>query len=183
MADRARAAGDQHGLSRDRAVAKQAAPGGHARECRASRLRRTTDLSGSGVTRCSASAIYSAAVPNARPLRWPLNSQTRWPTLKPRDAVADCSTSRRRRCSGSRAQIPSRDSVPARRPTSAGLTPEASRRTRTSPGAATGVGMSPKVSTSGGGPGSFVPDGFHQRRARITSCRDRRRRRAGCSGR
>ncbi len=37
--------------------------------------------SGSGVTRCSASAMYSAAVPKARPLRWPLKSQTRWPRL------------------------------------------------------------------------------------------------------
>jgi hypothetical protein len=38
--------------------------------------------SGKGVTSCSASVIYSAAVPKARPLRWPLKSQTRWPIRK-----------------------------------------------------------------------------------------------------
>src|SRR6202163_518097 len=62
-------------------------------------------------------------------------------------------------------------SLPARRPTSAGLTPEASSRTRTSPGPATGVGMSPKVSTSGAAPvrsyqTAFISEHFHSQRAR-----------------
>src|SRR6202012_2585107 len=110
------------------------------------------NLSGSGVTRCSASAIYSAAVPKARPLRWPLNSQTRWPRSNRVTPAPTCST----RPAPSLFGITRSNSIaayePARRPTSAGLTPDACRRTSTSPGPATGVGMSPKFSTSEAGP-------------------------------
>ena len=37
--------------------------------------------------------MYSAAVPNARPLRWPLNSQTRWPRSNRVTPAPTCSIS------------------------------------------------------------------------------------------
>ncbi len=89
VADRAGAAGDQHGLAQRSVRRESGSTTRSSRECRAWRRAANDNRSGSGVTRCSASVMYSAAVPKARPLRWPLNSQTRWPISSRVDAIAD----------------------------------------------------------------------------------------------
>src|ERR1700682_556193 len=62
--------------------------------------------------------------------------------------------------------------LPPRRPTSARLTPEASSRTRTSPGPAIGVGMSPKLSTSGAAPVRSYQTAFIRKRLRSEGARE-----------
>jgi hypothetical protein len=88
MADRAGAAGDQNRLARNRSIAEQTTPGGHAGDAERSTSRkrhivgqRRHQMSGKRYVFCSGAECAAVALPVIEP--HPLTD------LKPRDAVTD----------------------------------------------------------------------------------------------